>query len=136
MLEVIWKIMYVLSHHSLREEFRADGQPGGEGLLLSHCVAPLPTFDLEGGSDSDSSTLVDSGYSSASSSSSPQKRLNTINTRGSRGEVEKDESIQLRDATRSFFGGMNNHSGAAREMMRCLRVAKLPTPTSTAEEVK
>jgi hypothetical protein len=33
----------------------------------------------------------------------------------------------LRDATRSFFGGMNNHSSAAREMMRCLRVAKLDT---------
>jgi stearoyl-CoA desaturase (delta-9 desaturase) len=33
--------------------------------------------------------------------------------------------VQLRDATRSFFGGMNNHSGAAKEMMRCLRIAKL-----------
>lgn len=96
-------------------------QPGGEDLLLSHCVAPLPSaLDSASGSGSESdssSTLVDSGYASSSSNSA----------RG------KDQVPQLRDATRSFFGGMNNHSAAAREMMRCLRVAKLapaPTPAS------
>jgi stearoyl-CoA desaturase (delta-9 desaturase) len=46
----------------------------------------------------------------------------------------QEEMVQLKDATRSFFGGMNNHSGAAREMMRCLRIAKLaPGPGSDAD---
>lgn len=31
----------------------------------------------------------------------------------------------LKDATRAFFGEINNHSGAAKEKMRCLRVARL-----------
>ena len=34
----------------------------------------------------------------------------------------------LKEATRDFFGGMNNHSGAAKAKMRCLRVARLAEP--------
>ena len=41
------------------------------------------------------------------------------------GDEQDDTELKLRDATRNFFGGMNNHSGAAKEMMRTLRVAVL-----------
>lgn len=85
--------------------------------------------------------MIDSGY--ASSSSSPTSP--TLPAFGARsrfpshpshkgeddesinGNVRVDKEIRLKDATRAFFGGMNNHSAAAREMMRCLRVAKLAT---------
>lgn len=40
-------------------------------------------------------------------------------------EVDKVDEVKVRDATRNFFGGMNNHSQAAKEMMRTLRVAVL-----------
>jgi hypothetical protein len=65
--------------------------------------------------ESDSSTSnIDSGYAS---SLSHRKRPGP--------ELKSKEQVKLRDATKSFFGGMNNHSAAAKEMMRCLRVAKL-----------
>ncbi|RXK37037.1 hypothetical protein M231_05696 [Tremella mesenterica] len=95
-----------------------EDHPGGEQLLLSHSVslilrrqAPLSSSD----------TLVDLGYSSASPSgsddeSSPVK----VHDRD-----DKQQEERPRDATRAFFGGMNNHSEAAREMMRCLRVARV-----------
>lgn len=41
------------------------------------------------------------------------------------GDQQDETEVKLRDATRNFFGGMNNHSGAAKEMMRTLRVAVL-----------
>jgi stearoyl-CoA desaturase (delta-9 desaturase) len=41
------------------------------------------------------------------------------------GDEQDETEVKLRDATRNFFGGMNNHSGAAKEMMRTLRVAVL-----------
>jgi len=40
-------------------------------------------------------------------------------------DSEGPEEKELRNATRAFFGGMNNHSGAAKERMRCMRVARL-----------
>lgn len=43
--------------------------------------------------------------------------------------LERDEkeleNVILKDATRSFYGQINNHSRAAKEKMRFLRVAKL-----------
>lgn len=97
---------------------RANRQPGGEALLLSHCVSPLPSSSASSSSscssdgDQSDSSNIDSGYASGSSTRKRNTHL-----------AESD--IHLKDATRSFFGGMNNHSGAAREMMRCLRVARL-----------
>jgi stearoyl-CoA desaturase (delta-9 desaturase) len=84
-----------------------DDHPGGQQLLLSHCVRTLPDESdadspLSSPSWDASSPTTDSGYFSAD-----------------QGEVK------LKDATRAFFGGMNNHSGAAKEWMRCLRVARL-----------
>jgi stearoyl-CoA desaturase (delta-9 desaturase) len=95
-------------------------QPGGEALLLSHCVTPLPSSSASSSSsyssdgDQSDTSNIDSGYASGSST----RKRNTHSE-------DLDSEIHLRDATRSFFGGMNNHSGAAREMMRCLRVARL-----------
>lgn len=81
--------------------------------------------------------MIDSGYaSSASSPTSPSSptlrshpRTSSTSTKPKEEvrRAEKSDTIRLKDATRSFFGGMNNHSGAAREIMRCLRVAKLAT---------
>jgi hypothetical protein len=64
--------------------------------------------------DESDSSNHDSGYAS---SLSHRKRPGP--------ELKTKSEIRLRDATKSFFGGMNNHSAAAKEMMRCLRVAKL-----------
>nr|XP_019050923.1 hypothetical protein I302_01366 [Kwoniella bestiolae CBS 10118]OCF29853.1 hypothetical protein I302_01366 [Kwoniella bestiolae CBS 10118] len=88
-----------------------DDHPGGQDLLLSHSVFPLPSEldDLD----------IDSGYASSELASPP---LNKMTLSGS---DELDDQIVLKDATRAFFGGMNNHSGAAKEWMRCLRVARL-----------
>lgn len=36
-----------------------------------------------------------------------------------------DQTFSLRDATRPFFGGLNNHSAAAKDRMRGLRIGKL-----------
>lgn len=84
-----------------------DDHPGGRQLLLSHCVRALAEehetdSPLASPSGDASPRTTDSGYFSAD-----------------QGEVK------LKDATRAFFGGMNNHSGAAKEWMRCLRVARL-----------
>ena len=86
-----------------------DEHPGGAHLLLSHAVGSLPsatTTAISAPSSPSSSTGLtspsDSGYSSGG----------------------KDD-VKLKDATRAFFGGMNNHSGAAKERMRCFRVARL-----------
>jgi stearoyl-CoA desaturase (delta-9 desaturase) len=43
------------------------------------------------------------------------------------GSFREDAKVELREATKAFFGGMNNHSIAARERMRSLRVARLAT---------
>ena len=61
--------------------------------------------DSESGPSGRSSPIIDSGYSS--------------------GGMNADEKIALRDATKAFFGGMNNHTSAAKARMRCLRVARL-----------
>jgi stearoyl-CoA desaturase (delta-9 desaturase) len=84
----------------------AETQPGGEQLLLNHAISTLP---------SGSPKATDSGYSSSTSESDDRTKL----------EINDEVEVKLKDATRAFFGGMNNHSIAAREWMRCLRVAKL-----------
>ena len=106
---------------------RSDRQPGGEALLLSHCVSPLPSSSASSSSscssdgDQSDSSNIDSGYASGSSTRKRNTHL-------------ADSDIHLKDATRSFFGGMNNHSGAAREMMRCLRVARLADGDAVKEK--
>ena len=85
-----------------------DEHPGGAHLLLSHAVGSLPVASSSGNASSSSvssdglTSPSDSGYSSGG----------------------KDD-VKLKDATKAFFGGMNNHSGAAKERMRCFRVARL-----------
>lgn len=90
-------------------------QPGGKGLIISHGVYPLPIshFDPSNLSTPSSPTsessdlpVTDSGYSSG-------------------GHDTDNNKVVLKDATKAFFGGMNNHTGGARHQMRCLRVARL-----------
>jgi stearoyl-CoA desaturase (delta-9 desaturase) len=113
-------------------------KPGGEQLLLANCVKPLPSLsalppgspDLSRGS----SPLIDSGYSSGTPSDNaadPRPLIHRTSSlvssvrSGDGGSVREDVKVELRDATKAFFGGMNNHSIAARERMRSLRVARL-----------
>jgi stearoyl-CoA desaturase (delta-9 desaturase) len=113
-------------------------KPGGEQVLLANCVKPLPTLsalppdspDLSRGSF----PLIDSGYSSGTPSdkaADPRplilRTLSLVNSVSSSddGSVHEDVKVGPRDATKAFFGGMNNHSIAARERMRSLRVARL-----------
>jgi stearoyl-CoA desaturase (delta-9 desaturase) len=119
-------------------------QPGGEQLLLANCVRPLrrlpsiPFDPLSPDLCRSSSPLIDSGYSSGTPSLSDADRADgaarplfhrttSVISSGSsdEGGVSGDSEVALRDATRVFFGGMNNHSVAARERMRSLRVARL-----------
>ncbi|KAG7566925.1 hypothetical protein FFLO_01304 [Filobasidium floriforme] len=84
-----------------------------------------------------SPSSIDSGYESLGTSSG-----NSSPT----GERSADESTQpppqsvvvqtriLKDASRAFFGQINNHSQAAKEKMRCLRVARLSTPDRQDED--
>ncbi|ORY21154.1 hypothetical protein BCR39DRAFT_554136 [Naematelia encephala] len=101
-----------------------EDHPGGEHLLLSHSIAKLSSFSVGANAD-------DSGYSSSSPSSPPlgaNCRLRAVSPGSSNSSQEdNEESVDLRDATRAFFGGMNNHSGAAKERMRCMRIARLAT---------
>ncbi|WVQ63466.1 uncharacterized protein L199_001619 [Kwoniella botswanensis] len=90
-----------------------EDHPGGNDLLLSHCVLPLPS---ENADDLD----IDSGYASSELASPPQHKISLSSP-----EIDEVDQIVFKDATRAFFGGMNNHSGAAKEWMRCLRVARL-----------
>ena len=84
-----------------------EEHPGGSQLLLNHAVSPLldhvesddETSSLD---QTPASSTLDSGYFSGG-----------------------HDDVKLKDATKVFFGGMNNHSGAAKEKMRCLRVARL-----------
>ncbi|KAK6906448.1 hypothetical protein I203_100433 [Kwoniella mangroviensis CBS 8507] len=90
-----------------------EDHPGGNDLLLSHCVLPLP-------SESTDDLDIDSGYASSELASPPLNKISLSSP-----EIDEVDQIVLKDATRAFFGGMNNHSGAAKEWMRCLRVARL-----------
>jgi hypothetical protein len=40
-------------------------------------------------------------------------------------EAPVTADLKMKDATKAFFGQINNHSQAAKEKMRCFRVAKL-----------
>jgi stearoyl-CoA desaturase (delta-9 desaturase) len=113
-------------------------KPGGEQLLLANCVKPLPSLSaLPPGSPDrsrGSSPLNDSGYSSGTPSDNaadPRPLIHRTSSLVSSvlssdgGSVREDVKVEPRDATKAFFGGMNNHSIAARERMRSLRVARL-----------
>lgn len=119
---------YLNEHVSSPTRTKLTVQPGGAHLLLSHCVSPLPAARSYTAPSPDtddscpSSPLMVSVYSPASSESKLELTpMSSVS--GSDNEAPTDK--ELRDATRSFFGGMNNHSGAARERMRCMRVARL-----------
>jgi stearoyl-CoA desaturase (delta-9 desaturase) len=92
-----------------------EEHPGGAQLLLNHAVKPLSNE-----SESDDDTPLSSRASSTALEATP---ASSGHDSGYFSEPLGD--IQLKDATRAFFGGMNNHSGAAKEKMRCLRVARL-----------
>jgi len=105
-----------------------EDHPGGQYLLMSHSVFSLPpTSSLSPSSsmsDFDSrppSPLIDSGYSSASGLS-----RKSFKSQSDSDDLDDERVVPaLRDATKAFNGGMNNHSGAAKEILRCLRVARL-----------
>jgi stearoyl-CoA desaturase (delta-9 desaturase) len=115
-------------------------KPGGEQLLLANCVKPLPTLSALPLHSSDFSRgsfpPIDSGYSSGSPSDKAadprpliHRALSLVSSVSSSddGSFREDAKVELREATKAFFGGMNNHSIAARERMRSLRVARLAT---------
>lgn len=83
-----------------------EDHPGGTDLLLAHAVRPLPALLPEDSPLSSPDTTR--GAASATDS----------------GYFSGEGDVKLKDATKAFFGGMNNHSGAAKEWMRCLRVAR------------
>ena len=103
-------------------------QPGGGHLLLSNCISPLSYLpSTASSSDSDevsppSSPLIDSGYSSGPSE---VKFQHTALSSASGSDSDSPDEKEVKNATRAFFGGINNHSGAAKERMRCMRVARL-----------
>ncbi|WWC64975.1 uncharacterized protein I303_107589 [Kwoniella dejecticola CBS 10117] len=98
-----------------------EDHPGGQDLLLSHCVLPLSRETDDTVSPQD----IDSGYASSELSSPQSKSSANLPDIHITPLAEEDDTIMLKDATRAFFGGMNNHSIAAKEWMRCLRVARL-----------
>lgn len=125
-------------------------QPGGSGLLTNWSIraknpsiAPTPmdtasrSLKRRSARTPSSPSSIDSGYESLGTSSG-----NSSST----GERSADESTQpppqsvvvqtriLKDASRAFFGQINNHSQAAKEKMRCLRVARLSTPDRQDED--
>ncbi|KAK4688754.1 stearoyl-CoA desaturase (Delta-9 desaturase), partial [Tremellales sp. Uapishka_1] len=107
-----------------------DDHPGGQHLLLSQSVYPLPsTLTFTAPTEDDLSEAyssgVDSGYSSASSPPSSRHADSPGSSSDSSDDVPPALEKELREASKSFFGGINNHSGAAKETMRCLRVARL-----------
>lgn len=82
-------------------------QPGGQQLLLNNCIAPLAAgLALAASVDPDASA-----------------HPHIANPRSAK--MPDADVPKLRDASHSFFGGMNNHSAAAKDRMRCLRVATL-----------
>lgn len=40
-------------------------------------------------------------------------------------DINQPFELKMKDASKAFFGQINNHSQAAKEKMRCFRVAKL-----------
>ncbi|RSH94147.1 hypothetical protein EHS25_003950 [Saitozyma podzolica] len=114
-----------------------EDHPGGEQLLFANCVKPVPTLSALPPDSPDfsrgSSPPIDSGYSSGTPSdkaADPRPLIHRTLSLASSVSSSDDGSVredakELRDATKAFFGGMNNHSIAARERMRSLRVARL-----------
>ena len=117
-------------------------QPGGSHLLLSHCVFQLPSTSsftapieidrlscpsspLIGSVYSSGSSVSETPTSSASSSDLDFDVVMTPTSSAPSSDSDTLEKKELRNATLAFFGGMNNHSGAAKERMRCMRIARL-----------
>ena len=110
---------------------------------LDFSQRPITSTSPDPASRPDSPELIDSGYSSGSQSPPNAKpaplptdkaddgpvrrRLSASDDGAEETELRESEvaEVKLRDATKAFFGGINNHSQAAKEMMRTLRVAVL-----------
>jgi hypothetical protein len=83
------------------------------------------------------SSPIDSGYESATAepnSSSAHKYLTPMDDTDLDSKLlaasQLDDGsatmeFRIKDASKAFFGQINNHSQAAKEKMRCFRVAKL-----------
>ncbi|GHJ86929.1 hypothetical protein NliqN6_3331 [Naganishia liquefaciens] len=121
-----------------------DVHPGGPSLLRNWSIKP---DDSHSGNEPASSpsrrrsahgatSPADSGYESASpkaaksriledltaiEASCLEKRLRQTDTTG----MGMASELKIKDASKAFFGQINNHSQAAKEKMRCFRVAKL-----------
>jgi stearoyl-CoA desaturase (delta-9 desaturase) len=113
-------------------------QPGGANLLKTWSIRAQAgeTLDMSRKAykhkqHAKSPASIDSGYESTSGtsgSSSPtfDDQDSTFPSQ-EQVDVEKVQARLLKDATKPFFGQINNHSQAAKEKMRCLRVARLKT---------
>ena len=87
--------------------------------MLTYAATPLPSSHF------DPSNLNDDSESSDSESGRSGRSSPIIDSGYSSGGLNAEEKIVLRDASKAFFGGMNNHTSAAKARMRCLRVARL-----------
>lgn len=111
--------------------------PGGPSLLSNWSIrakrtSPLAKHDppphLSDSTRSMTSTMMasdsDSGYESLPSSTLTSPKANHVHL-GNTVIESKDVVVKpFKDATRAFSGLINNHSQAAKEKMRCLRVAR------------
>jgi len=120
-------------------------QPGGSNLLTNWSIR-AKNSSIAVPQDTASRSLkkrsvrspssIDSGYESlgtASGDSSPTSDRSADEST----EPHSQTAIQTRifkDASRAFFGQINNHSQAAKEKMRCLRVARLSTSNGHDDE--
>jgi hypothetical protein len=124
-------------------------QPGGSGLLRNWSIrakAAAATLDESSRNKSASSVTrrkpvrspssIDSGYESLNTSgrSSPTNASSADeSTTPAAPPIEAVQARILKDASRAFFGQINNHSQAAKEKMRCLRVARLVASDRTVD---
>ncbi|KAJ9106734.1 hypothetical protein QFC19_003046 [Naganishia cerealis] len=115
-----------------------DIHPGGPALLRNWSIKPRIDSHHRSAKHSDTSlrskrtasgttSPIDSGYESAGTEFTlPQSlKLSALPTLVVDDENGSDLEPQLKDASKAFFGQINNHSQAAKEKMRCFRVAKL-----------
>lgn len=130
-------------------DFSYSYQPGGSGLLRTWSIrakAAAATLDESSRNRTASSTTrrktvrspssIDSGYESLTTSgrSSPTNASSADeSTSPAAPPIEAVQARILKDASRAFFGQINNHSQAAKEKMRCLRVARLVTSDRTVD---
>ncbi|KAJ9110984.1 hypothetical protein QFC20_002751 [Naganishia adeliensis] len=121
-----------------------DVHPGGPALLRNWSIAttshqhsekPSATTSRRKRFSSGTSSPIDSGYESATvelTSTSTARNPTSADTADLRAKLHatlNEDAVsmetKIKDASKAFFGQINSHSQAAKEKMRCFRVAKL-----------